>query len=485
MSYRKQARPYMQRHNRLRHPSSRLKAAVVPDVVEDMDTLINRAKENAKTGIKWSPPVYGYCPTCKQKHKEEQQAASAPPAGPPPKNVEIEESGSGETSPAQGEGEGESKESSEGKPQQQSQEEQEEESESSPHEEESEESKEKDVFEPIEPEKEEPSEGEDEDKGEEDEEEEGEYEEEGDEEGASGEEPVSPDDIEQAKQGASNVTNEFNQANQGAAGDVPLIGSFEPIVAAADPQLYRDAPFISEMNTALKDWRAGFVKKVGASGSKLSVKEFIRSKGEEPFISRIKQSAKGRKILVIADFSGSISSQEDAYKKSIVSSMETFDSIGSDTALFAFGGQLGDFHQVQAYKGTSLEVPRDAFYRVKSFEEPKWRSIHSAKASALTSAGSTPTDKIYEALEGYIRRHRPDVTVTLTDGGPDDYDATKRMIGRLRIHTKMVAFGIGGSHDGAEAITENLNQFGYSKVFGVASVSEIPRKLVNLVAPSR
>ena len=225
------------------------------------------------------------------------------------------------------------------------------------------------------------------------------------------------------------------------------------------------------MNTALKEWKTGYVKKTGASGSKLSIKEFIRTKGEEPFTTRIQQSAKGRKILVIADFSGSIQSFQNEYKKAIVSSMEVLDGIGSKTALFSFGGQEG---------GGST----DGFFSVKKFEEPKWLQVHSAKTAVLTAEGGTPTADVYEGLSGYIRRHRPDVTLTLTDGGPNDPDLVKQEIAKLKTSTKMVAFGIGGNLEGAKQITTALDQFGYSKVFGVSNVSEIPRKLVAMIAPT-
>jgi hypothetical protein len=211
--------------------------------------------------------------------------------------------------------------------------------------------------------------------------------------------------------------------------------------------------------------------KHGASGSKLSVKEFIRTKGEEPFISRIQQSAAGRKILLVADFSGSICTMQDSYKRAIVSTMEVLDGIGSQTALFSFGGQTGD--------------PEAKFLRVKKFEEPKWLPVHAARASALEAAGGTPTDKAYAGLADYIRKHKPDVTLTLTDGSPDDEASTIDQIRKLKPNTRMVAFGIGENPGSAQNITGQLNKFGYAKVFGVYGISGLPNKVVNLIAPNR
>ena len=282
-------------------------------------------------------------------------------------------------------------------------------------------------------------------------------------------ETVSPEDVEGAKEGADDVNEEFKNAEKVQTDqDTPF---FEPVVAATDPSVFRDLGFISEMNTALRDWRTGFMTKHGASGSKLSVKEYIRTKGEEPFISRVQQSAAGRKILLVADFSGSICTMQDSYKRAIVSTMEVLDGIGSQTALFSFGGQTGD--------------PEAKFLRVKKFEEPKWLPVHAARASALEAAGGTPTDKAYAGLADYIRKHKPDVTLTLTDGSPDDEASTINQIRSLKPNTRMVAFGIGENLEGAKNITEQLNKFGYAKVFGVYGISGLPNKVVNLIAPNR
>ena len=308
--------------------------------------------------------------------------------------------------------------------------------------------------------------------------------------------PASPEEVEQARKGADNVNNEFDQANKTTV-DLDT-AEFEPVASAADPMIYRDQKFISEMNTALKDWKTGYKSTAGSSGSKFKVKEFIRSKGEEPFITREQKSAKGRKILVIGDFSGSVAPFEDEYKKAIVSSMEILDGIGSKTAFFAFGGQTGDG---TSYPGGSFDA-RASFFKIKKFEEAKWLQSHSAKTSALTNAGGTPMAKAYEKIASYVKTHRPDVTITLTDGVPDDsrgvYNKvggrvqlvgieapeTQAKVNELKRYTKMVAFGIGGTLEGAAEITKRLKTIGYSKTFGVASVREVPKKLVGMIAPT-
>jgi hypothetical protein len=163
--------------------------------------------------------------------------------------------------------------------------------------------------------------------------------------------------------------------------------------------------------------------------------------------------------------------------------MEVLDGIGSKTAFFAFGGQTGEEVLVKIGSG-SYNNGRASFFKVKKFEEPRWLQVHSAKTSALINAGSTPTAETYNRLKSYIKRHRPDVTLTLTDGGPDDRAGTIAAISELKHHTKMVAFGIGNDLKSSERITELLKGFGYAKVFGVSSVKDIPRKLVGMIAPT-
>ena len=535
---------YMQRR---RHPTvTRInlnQAITAPDVVVDLDDLAKRAKEAGKAG-KWIPPVFDYCPACKQKQKEESEKQPPPPQDEeeePPKTLDIDEQGEEESGPPQ-------PQNTPSQQQQQNQKEKEKDAEAEPEETEKEEKEgpqggsdkedaaeeEAEENEPesgkktgneeeaedqeAEEEEQKPSgtdkESEDEETAEDEEEEgqepegkssgeEGEDEEETEDESEASEEkeegeeaeegeepleeeppPVTPEDVEAAKKGASNVASEFDQANR-VTPDLET-SDFEPVVAAADPQLYRDQKFISDMNTALKDWRTGFKTHTGAAGSKFKVKEYIKSKGEAPFVTRIQHSAKGRKILVIGDFSGSVGPFEDDYKKAIVSSMEVLDGIGSKTAFFAFGGQRGEEVMVQlgGPNGPSYNNGRSSFFKIKKFEEPRWLQVHSAKTSALINAGSTPTAETYERLKSYIKRHRPDVTLTLTDGGPDNSQGTISAISELKHHTKMVAFGIGGDLRSSERLTQKLKEFGYTQVFGVSSVNEIPRKLVGMIAPT-
>ena len=448
------------------------------------EEVVEKAK-SLKKGQKWTPPVSGYCSKCEPKHKQPPPPDSSEPPEEPEKVVELKPKASNSSGnqqqpqpqqpkkPDKDDDEKDEKEGKDGKGKKKKEKDEDEEAEEGKEGEEEgkdeyDEGKDESEGGEEESDQEEGGGGEEE-QGEDAHEERAEEAKEAEEQEEEDAETVSPEDVEGAKEGADDVNEEFKNAEKVQTDqDTPF---FEPVVAATDPSMFRDLGFISEMNTALRDWRTGFMTKHGASGSKLSVKEFIRTKGEEPFISRIQQSAAGRKILLVADFSGSICTMQDSYKRAIVSTMEVLDGIGSQTALFSFGGQTGD--------------PEAKFLRVKKFEEPKWLPVHAARASALEAAGGTPTDKAYAGLADYIRKHKPDVTLTLTDGSPDDEASTIDQIRKLKPNTRMVAFGIGENPGSAQNITGQLNKFGYAKVFGVYGISGLPNKVVNLIAPNR
>jgi len=268
-------------------------------------------------------------------------------------------------------------------------------------------------------------------------------------------------DAERARSGSEQVQAEWEKIQKKQAVDPDLL-SWNPTASAAPPELFRDQRFITSMNTQLKDWRTGYKTVVGETGSRLSIPDYIRHQ-DTPFATQLKQSVKGRKMLVLADFSGSMRSREEDYKRALVSSMEVLGSIGSNIALFGFGGD---------------PAVGDVFFNVKRFEEPKWTPSHSAKLSAIEATfDSTPTAAAYQALEKYVQRHRPDVMITVTDGQPDKPDVTKEMVGRLKRHTRMIAFGIGDR----QRMEPSLRSFGYNQSFAVEDIHEIPPKLVKTI----
>jgi uncharacterized protein YegL len=148
--------------------------------------------------------------------------------------------------------------------------------------------------------------------------------------------------------------------------------------------------------------------------------------------------------------------------------MEVLGSIGSNIALFGFGKD---------------PAVGNTFFTVKRFEDPKWTPSHSAKLSAIQAQyPSTPTGSAYQALENYVKRHRPDVFVTVTDGQPDDHATVKNMVRRLKQSTRMVAFGISGGRGVPRADMEaGLKSFGYNQSFAVDNLHDIPPRLVKTI----
>jgi hypothetical protein len=277
---------------------------------------------------------------------------------------------------------------------------------------------------------------------------------------------ITKEDVEQAKKGSVDARNEYEKIQKKEPIDPDLI-SWQPVAAQSTASEYRDSRFINTMNTFLQAWKEGYKRIVGKSGASFSVKEYIR-KQDEPFITRLKQSVKGKKVLIVADFSGSMTDHEIDYKRALISAVEVLNSIGSNLAFFTFAEDPA--------QGTG-------FFRVKTFEEPKWTNMHSAKLAALeTGYGSTPTGSAYRALSKYVQRHKPEITVTVTDGEPDSVLDASEMIMRLKKHTRMVAFGISAPNLPAkERMEKSLREQGYHKSFAVTNVYDIPPKLVNLL----
>ena len=277
---------------------------------------------------------------------------------------------------------------------------------------------------------------------------------------------ITQGDVQQAKQGSVDVRSEYEKIQRKEPVDPDLM-QWQPVAAQSPASLYRDSRFINAMNTFLQAWKEGYKRIVGKSGASFSVKEYIR-KQDEPFITRLKKSVKGKKLLILADFSGSMTDQEPEYKRALISAVEVLDSIGSNLAFFTFAEDPA--------QGTG-------FFRVKTFEEQKWTNTHSAKLAALEAGyNCTPTGSAYRALARYIQKHKPDITVTVTDGEPDSMLDASEMIARLKRHTRMVAFGISAPNAQArERMERSLRDQGYHKSFAVTNVYDIPPKLVSLL----
>jgi len=279
---------------------------------------------------------------------------------------------------------------------------------------------------------------------------------------------VTKQDVEAAREGSAEVKSEYEQATQKKQVD-PELGYWVPIVSHMTPSNYRDQRFITDMTTHLKKWQTGYETIVGKTGSRLSIPDYIRHQ-DEPFATRLKRSVIGKKMLVIADFSGSMAVRVEDYKRSLISAIEVLNKIGSNIALFGFGGD---------------PAQGEIFFKIKTFEEPRWTQRHSAKLAAVeASFGSTPLHTTYERLSKYVMKHKPDITVTMTDGSPDDEFKASEEIQKLKKHTRMVAFGIGDVEAEARDIARKLKGLGYHDSVAVDNVRELPPKLVKLFIPA-
>ena len=91
-------------------------------------------------------------------------------------------------------------------------------------------------------------------------------------------------------------------------------------------------------------------------------------------------------------------------------------------ALVGFGGEK--YEPAEGGKAESTET----FFRVKTFEEPKWTEAHSGKVAALGATySSTPLGACYRGITDYLGRQKPDYVVSITDGEPNDPEGTKSM----------------------------------------------------------
>jgi Mg-chelatase subunit ChlD len=176
-------------------------------------------------------------------------------------------------------------------------------------------------------------------------------------------------------------------------------------------------------------------------------------------------------VLFVVDFSGSMARKEDEYKKALISGLEALNRLSIKTGLFAFAETEGT----------------QTYYVVKALEEPKWTQRHAAKLAALEAGGQTPTPIMYEKLKKYIRKTRPHITVTVTDGKPNRYfpgedpeEATRRLVKELKRDTRMVAFGI---EEDSRALANQLKSFGYHQITAVPDLRKLPNEFVKLIAP--
>ena len=281
---------------------------------------------------------------------------------------------------------------------------------------------------------------------------------------------ITKEDVETANTGTTSVTDEYAKISRGEKVDPSLFG-WQGVPTQVPAEAFRDKNFINKMKVALKHWKTGRVEIIGERGQRLSIPQYIHSK-DTPFATRIKKSARGKKLLILADFSGSQKTREDAYKKALISGIEVLSGIGSNVALFGFGTD-------PAYG--------NKFFRIKQFEDPKWLPSHSNKLAAMEADfPNTPTASAYRQVEAYVKKTRPYAMLTVTDGFPDSSERAEvpALVRRLRKSTRMVAFGIAPDARYKDSMEQAFKDYGYTQHFTVTNVQDIPDRLVKIIAPS-
>jgi hypothetical protein len=301
------------------------------------------------------------------------------------------------------------------------------------------------------------------------------------------------EDVEQAlnKEDAQ-ARNEFEQFTSGKQLEKGM-ESFAPVVEGESIAQYLDPVFKRKMNNKLREWRTGRSREVSEKSGRVSPRAIRRTRGKKPYVKKARKSVKGEKYLFVVDFSGSISGMDQNYKKALINTLETLNSIKAKQAVVGFGG-------LKTERG-----PLQGHFKIKSFEEGNWNATHATKLAAMKPEGDTPTHRAYQNLTRYVQRHKPDKIITVTDGAPDSIDATNEAIKRLRNisrRSKFVAFGVipkAGTEiklpwetyvvteqdekHATEHLTASLKQQDYDDSFLEKEIDKLPERIINLIAP--
>jgi hypothetical protein len=272
---------------------------------------------------------------------------------------------------------------------------------------------------------------------------------------------ITREDIEKALNGTPQDAKELQQImnpqGKNKDEDPSVPEEFEPLTNTGDPSIYRDKKFITKMNELLSQWRAGWKRVFGSSGTMYNLQRELGTRGEEAFTSRLRLDAGKTKTLFVIDMSGSMYPRQEDYKRVLASTMEVLEGIRAQTAIFGFSEASADF------------------FKLKDFRQP-WNRQRQEELAGMQAQGGTPLAATLIALEPYIKKHRPQYTVIITDGSPED--DPREIIKTLRKETHLVGFGIGD-----EDIAKKLKSFGVNESFSVNDPYAIPAKLVPKIAP--
>lgn len=253
-------------------------------------------------------------------------------------------------------------------------------------------------------------------------------------------------------------------SDKGADSDVAIPIQIPRMLAIDDSPLY-DHALIMRLKDQLRNIKRGFFEVYRGAGDEFDADEYARG-GRKPFIDEERVRMGGLKVMIILDFSGSITSLEVKYKKAVVALAEALNFIKAKFAVYAF---------------SEVRPLVTAVWQIKGFGE-KWDRGKSRRLAQIYPKGGTPLDEVYMRLRSVIGAERPDVVITLTDGRPDDPEEAMKVISILKRETRMVAVAIGDDPEDASYTARLLNELGYHRSIAVSNLSELPRRILWLLS---
>jgi len=243
------------------------------------------------------------------------------------------------------------------------------------------------------------------------------------------------------------------------------IGINIPSSTNVDETKIIDMDLINHLKAKFKEWKSGWKEEHVFSGDEFD--EESHMEGHKPFISDRKISIK-TKIVILLDHSSSIANQEIQYKKATLALCEVLEYLKVKFSVYAF----------------NTEQKHVICWLVKP-ENLKWNSISAKRLAQIKANGSTPLAEVYNMLLPSLRSKKPDIFLTLTDGEPSDPDAVRSLMRDFKsIGIKMVAIGFGPDTEDAILIANNLRRLGYERTLAVSRLSDIPKRVLNVLGTS-
>lgn len=235
-----------------------------------------------------------------------------------------------------------------------------------------------------------------------------------------------------------------------------------PALTNVDETRIYDMDLINNLKARFKDWRSGWKEQHVHAGDEFDQETYME--GHKAFITDKKIAIKTR-IFILLDHSSSIAEEETQYKKATLALCEVLDFLKVKFSVYAF----------------NTEQKQVTCWLIKP-ENLQWNSSSAKRLAQIKANGSTPLAEVYNLLLPTLRSKKPDIFLTLTDGEPSDPDSVRSIMKDLKLlGIKMVAIGVGPNTGGAITIANNLRRLGYERTLAVSRLSEIPKRVLNVL----